>query len=421
MTEFERLLAENLAPLQRFVNFKISNRHDAEDVVQDVCLVATQHFVGLKNKESFKPWLIGIAINKCKDYYRKKDKYSYIPIESLAESALTTGKYGLVEKSDIRETIDTLGEKEREIIYLYYFQELSQEEIAKKLSIPVGTVKSRLHYAKEKFKKHYPNSPISKGGNIMKKLPEFLPEYKIEKTNDEIFKVRSEELMGFCIVPKLGEKITWASYDIPSRKQVEYTVASVTGRAEVHGIEGVEIVAIQHDNNSKKKIERGFIAQLTDTHCRYLAESHYENGVRKIFTFLDSDAFVNNWGFGEDNCGYETNIAPNGSIKRCENNIEVNVDKETVDVVGRYKVTIGDKEYDTVCVMNVGHFNSRIAIEQYLDKNGRTILWRRFNKNDWAKHRYGKEWTELLPDNERLTINGETYVHWYDCITDYII
>ena len=91
------------------------------------------------------------------------------------------------------------------------------------------------------------------------------------------------------------------------------------------------------------------------------------------------------------------------------------------DVVGRYKVTIGDKEYDTVCVMNVGHFNSRIAIEQYLDKNGRTILWRRFNKNDWAKHRYGKEWTELLPDNERLTINGETYVHWYDCITDYIL
>ena len=34
--------------------------------------------------------------------------------------------------------------------------------------------------------------------------------------------------------------------------------------------------------------------------------------------------------------------------------------------------------------------------------------------------RYGKPWTELLPDSERLTINGRTYVHWYDCITDYI-
>lgn len=70
--------------------------------------------------------------------------------------------------------------------------------------------------------------------------------------------------------------------------------------------------------------------------------------------------------------------------------------------------------------MDIGHFYNRIAVEQYLDKNGRTILWRRFNKNDWASKRYGKQWTEMLPDNERLIINGETYVHWYDCVTDYI-
>jgi len=59
--------------------------------------------------------------------------------------------------------------------------------------------------------------------------------------------------------------------------------------------------------------------------------------------------------------------------------------------------------------------------EQYLDKNGRTILWRRFNRDDWAIDRFGKRWSEQLPENERLTINGDTYVHWYDCITDYIL
>ena len=58
--------------------------------------------------------------------------------------------------------------------------------------------------------------------------------------------------------------------------------------------------------------------------------------------------------------------------------------------------------------------------EHYIDKNGRTILWRRFNKNDWANKRYKKLWTEMLPENERLIVNGEIYVHWYDCITDYI-
>ena len=59
--------------------------------------------------------------------------------------------------------------------------------------------------------------------------------------------------------------------------------------------------------------------------------------------------------------------------------------------------------------------------EYYLDKNARTVLWRRFNKNDWANQRYGKLWTEMLPGNERHIINNEIYVHWYDCITDYII
>ncbi len=58
--------------------------------------------------------------------------------------------------------------------------------------------------------------------------------------------------------------------------------------------------------------------------------------------------------------------------------------------------------------------------EYYLDKNGRTVLWRRFNKDDWALERYGKKWTKALPDNERITVNREVYVHWYDCITDFV-
>lgn len=55
----------------------------------------------------------------------------------------------------------------------------------------------------------------------------------------------------------------------------------------------------------------------------------------------------------------------------------------------------------------------------FLDGDGRTILWRRFNRNDWAFDRYHKNWTEL-PENDRLIVNGVPYVQWYDCVTDYI-
>ena len=262
----------------------------------------------------------------------------------------------------------------------------------------------------------------------MTKLPIIMPEYTIEKTNKEPFPVRWEEMQGWLIVPRVGEKLSWGMYYFPDCKRNEYTEIQVTGKAEVHGIEGVEIVAVQYETEdyyrtgAVDRMERRFVAQLTDTHSRYLAESHVEDGVRKCYTFLDGEAFIDNWGFGEDNCGNEVDLRPKGLLKRTGNVITGTTAKEVVDVVGRYKVTIGGKEYDTVCVMDIECFNDAVASEQFVDQNGRTILWRRFNRDDWAINRFGgKPWSEKLPDNERITINGQTYVHWYDCISDYIL
>lgn len=262
----------------------------------------------------------------------------------------------------------------------------------------------------------------------MKKLPDILPEYKIVKSALAPFCVRWEELQGWLMVPRVGEELTWGLYDMPSRRRTEYIEMKAIGKAEIHGIEGVEISAIQYGTEdyyrtgSVDKMERRFVAQLTDTHCRYLAESHTENGVRKLYTFLDGDGFINNWGFGENNCGNEVNISHKGQLVRNGTAINGSTAKEILDIVGRYTVTIGDKIYDTVCVMDIQCFNDEVASEQYVDRNGKTVLWRRFNRDDWAIDRFGgKPWSEKLPDNERLIINGETYVHWYDCISDYIL
>ena len=425
MNEFEELLSESLAPLQRYVRFKINNPYDADDVIQDVCLTATLRFDSLKNRSAFKAWIIGIARHKCVDYYRRKAKEMNLSLEALSDSVMTVSRFGITEQSMVLDTLDLLGDKDKEILYLYFFKNMSQEDISKRLSVPIGTVKSRLHYANEKFKKHYPHHE-NKGEFIMNKLPKILPEYKIEKSCLEPFNVKWEELQGWLLIPREGEKLTWGLYEMPSGKRTEYTEMKVTGKAEVHGIEGVEISAIQYDaedyyrTGSIDKTERTFIAQLTETHCRYLAESHVENGVRKLYTFLDGEDFLNNWGFGEDNCGNEVNLIPKELLKRKGNVICGHAEKETVDIVGRYTVTINGMTYDTICVMDIQCFNDGVASEQYLDRNGRTILWRRFNKNDWAYNRYGKLWTEQLPNNERLIINGETYVHWYDCVSDYI-
>lgn len=423
MDEFENLLKTERIFAERFVRFRINSKADADDVLQEVLLTAYQKFFQLKNKDAFRAWIISIARNKCNDYFRKKAAQYEIPIDGLTEKELSDSRHGVSVVNTVREILSLLGDKDKQILYLYFWKEMPQSEIAKRLNIPVGTVKSRLHTAKKNFKNKYPyRTDILKGECSMKKLPEFIPEYKIEASTEPPFAVKWEELMGWFIVPKLGEKMSWGMYDMPSGKCSHVYDMQVIGKAKVHGIEGVELTAREASYSDKNDvINRTFVAQLTDTHCRYLAALRNDGDVRNYITFLDGDEFLPNWGFGEDNCGNETNLAVKGDIKRTGSTVTSANKHFLLDIVGRYTVTIGGKSYDTVCVMDIETYNCGVLSEQFLDRNGKTILWRRFNRNDWAIDRYKKKWSEQLPENDRLNVNGTTYVQWYDCITDYIL
>ena len=423
MDEFEALLEENRSAAERYVHYRVSSFADADDILQETYITAFSRFGRLRNKESFKAWLISIARHKCIDYYRKcKDEIS---LEELAGPELVQSRFGLTEQSDVMDTIDGLAGSDKQVLLLYYFEEMKQSEIARRLDIPLGTVKSRLSTARRNFKEIYPYPP--KGEKTMKKMPEFMPEYRIIPNGKEPFEVKWEELMGWFIVPKPGEKLCWAMYDFPGKKRGEYVELEAGGAAEIHGIEGVIVRSREYDAMPCNRIdettyaERTFVAQLTETHCRFLAESHSENGVTKLHTFLDADAFLPSWGFGEDNCGNETHIAAKGDIVRNGDEIIAKNKPFLLDVVGCYTVEIGGKRYDTICVVDIETYNEGVMSEQYLDRHGRTVLWRRFNSDDWAVKRGHQPWTELLKGNETVKVNGKTYVHWYDCITDYVL
>lgn len=367
MDKFEKLLDAERVPIERFVRFHLNSKADADDVLQEVFLTAWQKFPQLRNHDSFKAWIISIARNKCNDYFRKKTMQYKIPIDEMTESELSDGRHGVSIVATVRETLNLLGDKDKQILYLYFWKELPQAEIAKQLNIPVGTVKSRLHTAKQNFKIKYPyNTEVSKGESTMKKLPEFIPEYKIEANAKAPFSVKWEELMGWFLIPKPSEKLSWGMYDIPSRKCSRVFDMQVTGKAKVHGIEGVELTAAEVSYSDKNEmINRTFVAQLTDTHCRYLATLRNDGDVRNYITFLDDDEFMPNWGFGEDNCGNETNLSVKGDIQRVGNTV-TSVNKDfLLDIVGRYTVIIGGKSYDTVCVMDIETYDCGCVFEQF--------------------------------------------------------
>lgn len=428
MDTFEQVYAECRGAVERFIRFRIADPADAEDVMQEVFCAAVRGYPTLREKTNARAWMVGIARNKCTDWLRRKYQRNEITLTDEIRIAVIPPRFGMTRDSLVQDTLAQLRPQDQQMLHLYYWQELPQQEIARRLGLPLGTVKSRLHTAREHFRAAFPVR--TKGDTPMKTImPLHLPDYTIKPSDMLPFSCKWEELMGWFIVPRVGERLSWAMYDFPDRTRTEEDHLSVVGRARIHGLEGVEIQVETSDpmpcnqtGDGEGYVQRSFIAQLTDDHCRILAETHTQGGIKQTFTYLDGDEFLRNWGFGEDNCGNETDLHAKGIITREGNVLTVREGvTEAMDVVGRYTVEIGGKAYDTICVVMHEAYAGGMVSEQFIDQNGRTVLWRRFNADDWQQEHYGRTWSEMLPDAETLTVNGKTYVHWYDCITSYIL
>ena len=424
MDEFERLLDAERLGVERWVKFHVSGP-DAEDILQETYLAACQAFPRLKDTAAFRPWLLSIARNKWRDWYRQQARRRETPVDQLPEAAEENAPDTAVE-----ETLDRLSDRDARMLRLFYLEQLPQKEIARQLGIPRGTVKSRLSAARDRFRAAYPYRP-SKGERIMKKVPLYLPPYEVCWKDEAPFPVVWEEMLGWGIVPRLGETLAWGMYDLPSRKlDVAYDMA-VIGRARVHGLEGVAFTArvvepgpemkegdlmLEPVENSGARQETWtFVGQLKDGYTRFLSAEREEDGVRTLTTFLDGEEFMANWGFGEDNRGNDVHPAARGLIVR--DGTAYTAQKEGVlDVVGRCELTLDGRRTDCIAVMDLSAYAEGVASLQFLNRDGRTLLWQRYNRDDWALDRYGKRWSELLPENDRITVNGQAYVHWYDCL-----
>lgn len=418
MESFESRLREVKRVVENYVRFRLSDSPDWEDVAQEVFTLGYLKYDQLKEQDAFKGWMLTIARNQCAEYYRRRENRAEVSLEELPDH-----RFDLGDPSPVEETLEKMEHKDRELLRLTYWEQLPQSAIARRFGIPVGTVKSRLHKAKERFKAEYPYPPKQKGELTMAKLPKTMPQYTIEKLDAAPFPCRWEELMGWFTVPRVGQKLSWGIYDAPSGRCTDIYDMEVTGKAKVHGVDGVEIVAKERSlTGGETALKRVFVVQLTESRCRYLAAMRTEGDVRNYITFLDDEVFMPTWGYGEDNCGHPVELAHVGDIERIGDKVTTKDKRFLLDVVGRYRVQINGKSYDTICLMDMDRKDCNVFSEQYIDKNGRTILWRRFNRDGWANDSFGGgRWSQRLPENDRITVNGETYVHWYDCISNYVM
>ncbi len=162
-------------------------------------------------------------------------------------------------------------------------------------------------------------------------------------------------------------------------------------------------------------IVRYCLGKLVCQVCRYLACVASKDGVKRLVTFLDGDAFMPDWGLGENNCVNDIHPKARGLIRRGAQGLTCPKEGLLMDVVGRCQVTLGGTTYDTICVVDIESYNDGTLVEQFIGRDGRTVLWRRFNRDNWETEEGGPRWSERLPDREP---HGECYVHWYDCLPD---
>ncbi len=132
-----------------------------DDIVQDILMIVWRNLRGELGKPvrgPLKPWLGSVVRRAMLNFVRRPQPGSLDHIVKNPEGSIgidmdVPGEVETMERDDaLAKAIDSMSEMDREILKLYYFEDMSHEQIGQKLNIPIGTSKRRLSDAKQRLK-----------------------------------------------------------------------------------------------------------------------------------------------------------------------------------------------------------------------------------------------------------------------------
>ena len=131
----------------------------AEDLTQETFVRALQALSRYRPEGRVSTWLFSIAANLYKDYCRKRSARTFEPLETVVERIAAPRTASPEDRVDtdmevlwVRRALVALPVEQRIPLVLFFYHDMSYEEIARCLVIPVGTVRSRIHNGKERMK-----------------------------------------------------------------------------------------------------------------------------------------------------------------------------------------------------------------------------------------------------------------------------
>jgi RNA polymerase sigma-70 factor, ECF subfamily len=158
----EELFRRYRQPAFRVAHRLLGHEADALDAVQEGFVKALTHLSGFQGRSSFKTWLLRVVSNAALDLGRQRGRREALSLDGqsdapLAAELLTDDAAGAgLERADLRALLEralaTLSEVQRQTFVLYADAELSYREIAEVTETSIGTVMSRLYYARQKLR-----------------------------------------------------------------------------------------------------------------------------------------------------------------------------------------------------------------------------------------------------------------------------
>ena len=154
-TALEELIRTWERPLLYFIRRLVHDEADAWDVLQKTWVKVLSGISSLDDPRSLAPWLYRVARNTAFSHARSLE----LPHESLTDypdasaADLVGGRVEFEDTEQVHRGLLSLSLAHREVLTLFFLEDLSVEEVAAILGVPPGTVKSRLHYAKQALRK----------------------------------------------------------------------------------------------------------------------------------------------------------------------------------------------------------------------------------------------------------------------------
>jgi RNA polymerase sigma-70 factor (ECF subfamily) len=149
--EFGRLAAPELSAFYQLATRIVGNRGEAEDAVNEAILRAWGSFDRLRDLSSFKPWLMRIVVNVCRNDLRHRRVLRIDPLGEDDRQAPDSFEGGPLIDA-VGQAVECLSPEQRAVVVLRFWNDLAVDEIARALRVPSGTVKWRLHAANRRMK-----------------------------------------------------------------------------------------------------------------------------------------------------------------------------------------------------------------------------------------------------------------------------